>query len=175
MVGWGRWRGRLRACLRLRWCDNHAVRDGRGALGDVLAGLLHATCDRRRHAGLLRHQQRVRGAVAVAGAASAPDAVHVRVQARGDVAVHDGLHAAHVQAARCDVRRHEHVHRAVLELLQSLHAAVLVDVAVDAGALQTGRLHRSRLVVLVFAVFVALAAVPAQAAILAPPGILDVP
>ena len=53
------------------------------------------------------------------------DAMDVILRVHREIVVHHVRDAVHVNAARRDVRRHEHAHRTGLEILQRLEALVL--------------------------------------------------
>ena len=80
---------------------------------------------------LLGREQCVRGAVLVAGAACAADAVHMRIDVLGGIQIDYRLDGLDVQPARRNVGGHEHVFAPRAELLERLRARVLVHIAVD--------------------------------------------
>ena len=87
---------------------------------------------RGQHPSLARRDEADRLAAAT-GAAGAADAVHVRLGVDGEVEVDDVGDALDVEAAGRDIRRHEDVELARLQLVDGALALGLHDVAVDGG------------------------------------------
>ena len=73
------------------------------------------------------------GGAAASRPAGAPDAVHVGLGVDGDVVVDDVADAVHVEAAGGDIRGHQDVEFAVLQLLDGALALGLRYVAADGG------------------------------------------
>ena len=92
--------------------------------------LARGPLDAREESALARRDEadRVAGA---SGAAGAADAVHVRLGVGRDVEVHHVADALDVEAARRDIRGHQDVELARLQLVDGALALHLGDVAVD--------------------------------------------
>ncbi len=79
----------------------------------------------------VRHKtDRVADRVRAAGAA---DAMHIIFRVHREIVIHDVRNAVHVNAARRDVRGHEHAHDAVLEIFQRPEPLVLRAVGMQRG------------------------------------------
>jgi len=93
--------------------------------------------DRAQQTPLFRAHERVGGALGT-GACRSADAVDVGFRFFGKIKVHDMRDAVHVDAARGDVRRHQHAHAAAAERMQRVGAGTLRLVAVDGVGTDVG-------------------------------------
>ncbi len=75
------------------------------------------------------------------GAARASDAMHVILRVHRKVVIHDVRNPVHIDPARSDIGRHQHPHRARLEVFQSAQSLILRAVGMDRPRLDSAALE----------------------------------
>ena len=77
-------------------------------------------------------------------AAGAADAMDVILRVHREIVIHHVRNAVHVDAARRDIRGHEHAHRAGLEILQRAQPLVLRTVRMERAGLDAAAFEPAR-------------------------------